>query len=198
MSTWRADPALQGQFHAEFPDDLQVMVHDGEPRRTQKVPEACFVRITSIAGSLRLPHAPAGASPPFKAALLSFTDRPVYSATLLNQPHKLSTVRANESILFVTAPGLPHPLHVTAQYLRERPQWVIAPCSGCGGDQTLDPMSTMAKTRFPNAPGGMVPMAFTSICPCGGTMMLTMTDLPLSAAPGAATDGKKPWWKFWN
>ncbi|HEY4058185.1 MAG TPA: hypothetical protein VGM39_16345 [Kofleriaceae bacterium] len=201
MATWHSDPALTFPY-AEFPDDLQVMVHDGEPRRTQKQPEACFVRITGIAGTLRIPSAPQGTPPPLTADKLTFTERPIYTATVLNKPHHLTTVRAMESIYFVTSPGVPHPVHVTAQYLRERPQWSLTPCNKCGADQALDPMSVMAATRFPNAPGGAVPIMFSAFCPCGGTQMLAMTELPPGVAPGstasASGDGKKPWWKFWN
>lgn len=199
MTSWRTDPALQGRFHAQFADDLQVMVHDGEPRRTKKPPEACFVRVTGVVGALRIPSAPPDAPPPVDPAVLTFTERPIYRGTLLNQPHNLTSVRQNQAIDFVTAPGLPHPLQVTAEYLRERPQWVITPCNGCGGDQTLDPMTTMAKTRFPNTPAGMAPLAFSAICPCGGTMLLAMTNLPPPAhpAPSAKPSGSKPWWKFW-
>ncbi|MEJ7602550.1 MAG: hypothetical protein WKG01_31955 [Kofleriaceae bacterium] len=198
MTTWRSDPALQGRFHADFPDDVQVIVHDGEPRRTNKPPEACFVRITDIVGSLRMPHAPPGAAPPVPASALQWTERPVYRGTLLNQPHNVTSVRANHPIEFVTAPGLPHPLHITPQYAQERAQWCITPCTGCGGDQTLDPMTTMARTRFPDAPGGSIPVAFSAFCPCGGTMMLAMaggSEPPMrtttTGAPG------NPWWKFW-
>src|SRR5215471_14876033 len=29
---WREHPLLKSRFHPEFPDDLQVIVHDGGPR----------------------------------------------------------------------------------------------------------------------------------------------------------------------
>lgn len=91
---------------------------------------------------------------------------------------------------FIAANGLPHPLQITPQYVQERSQWCIKPCSGCGGDQTLDP-----KARFPDAPAGAIPIGFTSFCPCGGTMELAMIDPP--DAPAASSGGTKPWWKFW-
>jgi len=198
MTTWRTDPALQGRFHAEFADDLQVMVHDGEPRRTKKSPEACFVRVTGVAGSLRIPHAPPNTPPPIAAAAVSWRELPIYRGTLLNQPHGLASVKQNSAVEFIAAKGLPNPLMITSQYARERAQWVIQPCSGCGGDQTLDPMTTMAHTRFPDAPGGSIPVAFSAICPCGGTMMLTMTNLPPAPAPTrGGSSAPKPWWKFW-
>jgi hypothetical protein len=91
-----------------------------------------------------------------------------------------------------------HPLQITPQYAQERGQWCITPCSGCGSDQTLDPMTTMAKTRFPDAPGDSIPIAFSAFCPCGGTMMLAMADVPHASASTPTSGGSaKPWWRFW-
>ncbi len=44
---WRSDPALVGKFHPSYPDHLQVLVHDGEPRRTAHQPELCWVRVVA-------------------------------------------------------------------------------------------------------------------------------------------------------
>ena len=174
MTTWRQDPQLEGRFHPQYPDDLQVMVHDGEPRRTQARPEACWVRITGIAGTLHMPIAPADAKPPVAQNAVRWEQRTVYSGTLLNAPHQLTTVRQNDTLAFVYAPGLPHPVLVTHAYGAERSRWCITPCNACGADQTLDPMTTMAKTRFPDAPAGSTPVAFSAFCGCGGTMLLAM------------------------
>jgi hypothetical protein len=197
MTTWRTDPALQGRFHAEFADDLQVMVHDGEPRRTNKPPEACFVHVTGVVGTLRIPHAPPNAVPPVPASALQWTELPIYRGTVLNVPHNLTTVRQNQPIEFIAATGLPHPLQITPQYAQERSQWCITPCSGCGSDQALDPMTMMAKTRFPDAPGDSIPIAFSAFCPCGGTMTLAMADVPRASAPTPTSGSAKPWWRFW-
>ncbi len=152
---WRTDPGLQGRFHAQFPDDLQVLVHDGEPRRTGKRTELCWVRV--VAEEARL-AAPAGAG---EAATR------IYVGELLNKPHGLSTVTAGERIRFVPAPGGRHPLYVTAAYLAERGEWDIAPCSSCGLAETLDPPTVMAQTRFPDA-GETAPVMFTAHCAlCG-------------------------------
>jgi hypothetical protein len=74
-SPWRADPNLAGQFHAEYPDDLQVLVHDGELRRTKIVPEACWVRVQGVHGLLRMPVAPGDAEPPLTPDLVTWTER---------------------------------------------------------------------------------------------------------------------------
>ena len=174
MTAWRSDPDLRARFHPQYPDDLQVIVHDGEPRRTQRAAEACWVRVTGVAGTLRSPTASADATQPVPPQAMQWTERTIYSGTLLNAPHQLATVRQGDTIHFIHAPGLPHVLAITDAYQRERPQWCFVPCNKCGADQTLDPMTTMAQTRFPGTPAGSAPIAFTSFCPCGGTMMLSL------------------------
>jgi len=90
------------------------------------------VRITAVAGGLRMPHAPPNATPPVPASVLRWTEVPIYRGTVLNAPHHLTTVRQNQSIGFVAATGLPYPLQITPEYAHERGQWCITPCSGCG------------------------------------------------------------------
>jgi hypothetical protein len=200
MTTWRSDPNLAGKFHTQYPDDIEVLVHDGEPRRTKKQPEICWVRITATPGTLRFPVSPAGDKAPTPGSPVNWTERPIYSGTLLNQPHHLTSVREGSTVSFIFTPGLPALLMITDEYQRERVLWTFVACNGCGADQGLDPPTVMAKTRFPDAPGGFLPIAFTAICPCNGTMMLSMVvePKPAGASPTAApSSGMKPWWKFW-
>jgi hypothetical protein len=144
---WHRDPKLSGKLHPQFPDDLQVAVHDGEPRRTRRPPELCWVRITAAIGE----HA--------------------YRGQLLNQPHHLESVKQGDAIAFIAA--VPHPLHVTDAYLAERPDWMITPCDKGGMDECLDPPSVLVRTRFPDAPADTQMMAFTSFCAaCGGIQQL--------------------------
>jgi hypothetical protein len=49
---WRTHPKLKGRFLPEHPDDLQVIVHDGGPRVTDKRPEAVWVTITGCDGDV--------------------------------------------------------------------------------------------------------------------------------------------------
>ena len=193
---WRADPDLRTRFPTEHPDDLQVLVHDGEPRRTQRVPEGCWVRVDSIVGSLRSPCSRDGATAPPTSGSVDWSERVVYSGTLLNQPKQLARA-VGDRVSFVHAPGMPLPVVVTDEYRRERPSWAVLPCNKCGADQALDPPTTMARTRFPKAPAGSVPISFTAFCPCGGIMVLSiLEDVP--GDPGAdETPEPKPWWRFW-
>jgi len=195
--SWRVDPDLAGRFHPQSPDDLQVVVHDGEPRRTRRAPESCWVRVQTVDGVLRVPNlAPGGSFPPAPEAV-RWIERRVYRGTLLNQPHALTETRKDGDVLFVHAPGIPHPVQVRPDYLQERPRWAFVPCDRCGADQALDPPSVMARTRFPDAPAGSVPVAFTAFCPCGGTMMVSALAEPVAAGafptPSLAPPGPAPY-----
>jgi hypothetical protein len=160
---WRKDPLLADKFHPQQPDDIQAFVHDGDPRRTRRGPELCWVRIA------RVDRAP--------TRRLAVSDlepsRHVYIAELLNQPHTLQSVKRGDRLKVISVHGLPHPLHVTDDYLRERENWMITPCNKCGASECFDPPSVMAAVRFPDAPPGSEPVGFTSICShCGGMQQL--------------------------
>src|SRR5262245_59420678 len=121
MSTpWRDDPRLAGRFHPDYPDDLQVLVHDGGPRFPPPPPELTWVRITGVDDA---PPTPAGVA---------------YRGTLLNAPHNLTSIRAGDSLLFLCPPTAPHPLLTSARYLKQRPDWRIVPCDRCGLDELFD------------------------------------------------------------
>lgn len=162
-SPWHRDPLLAGKFHAQYPDDIQALVHDGDPRRTRRGPELCWVRM------LKIDRAP--------TRRLTGTDvepsRHVYIAELLNQPHTLTTVKKGDRLKVISVHGLPNPLHVTDDYLREREAWSITPCDRCGMTECFDPPSVMAQVRFPDAPPDAQVAAFTSFCSkCGGIQQL--------------------------
>jgi hypothetical protein len=165
---WRNDPLLAGQFHPQFPDDTQALVHDGDPRRMRRGPELCWVRFQRVARAptrrlLTLERAGTEIEP----------SRHVYVGELLNQPHTLKSVKRGDRIKVISVHGLPHPLHVTDDYLTEREGWAISPCDRCGATEVFDPPSVMAKVRFPDAPAGAAIESFTSFCSmCGGMQML--------------------------
>jgi len=107
---WREHPGLQGRFHPEFPDDLQVIVHDGLPTRTGKRPELIWVQVTSREPDVTI----------FGKVLL-----PVFQGIVLNKPHAIETISAGITIRFVVPQSGPYPLHVTERYLEERTTWRI-------------------------------------------------------------------------
>ena len=179
-SPWRKDVHLQGRFNESYPDDLQVLVHDGEPRRTGRQSELCWVRVLRAEPG---PSRPALYSPEQTSLSQEEFQRRdsgapwVYVARLLNAPQGLQGVRQGEELRFLSGAGLKYPLHVTPQYLRERESWRIAPCKQCGWSETLDPPTVMARLRFPNMPPDSKVEAFTSFCAmCGGVQLLSHVD----------------------
>ncbi|CAN5304726.1 hypothetical protein BH11MYX1_BH11MYX1_10060 [soil metagenome] len=166
---WHKDPLLADKFHPQYPDDVQTLVHDGDPRRMRRGPELCWVRIKKVDLGL------AGGRAPTRPVTANYEpSRHVYVGELLNSPHTLSSVKKGERIKLIAVHGLPHPLHVTDDYLREREDWVIAPCDRCGASECFDPPSVMARVRFPDTPADTVIQAFTSFCShCGGIQQLT-------------------------
>jgi len=168
---WRTDPALVDKLHPWYPDDLQVLVHDGEPRRTGRRPELCWVRIVAhMTGPERhVLTSDEGGPPPEPRP------RTVYTAELLNQPHNLTSIRRGDAVRFYADAGCEHPLMVTQEYLAARGEWWIEPCRACGLCEGLDPPPVMAGTRFPGADA--MPFVFSSHCAlCGGTQLLRCGD----------------------
>jgi len=145
---WREHPALAGRFHPDYPDDTQVIVHDGGPRLTERRPELVWARVSGMEGDL-------------------------FAATVLNQPHQLSTVAAGQQIRFVAPPGLDHGLMVTERYLSERPGWDIEPCSKCGLAELMDAPSDLIRVVFPSAAPDAELEAFSAFCGlCGGVQLV--------------------------
>lgn len=179
-AAWRKDPDLKGRFHDSFPDDLQVLVHDGEPRRTSRQPELCWVRIVEAEQGpprrfIFMPQATTLSESEF--ARKYQTNETVYVGKLLNAPHALQSVRQGDTVRFLTGGGLNQPLQVTLEYVKERGSWLIVPCNKCGMGECLDPPSVMAKLRFPNQPPDAVVNRFTSFCSrCGGMQLLSRHD----------------------
>lgn len=194
MHPWRTDPALADRFLPEHPDDLQVLVHDGEQRRTGRSPEGCWVRVQAVHSVVRMPVLAEDAGIPLKREHVLGVERPVYRGVLLNQPHQLRTIRQQDPLLFVHCPGAPAPLRVTEAYLAERSRWGVMPCGKCGADQAFDPMTVMAETRFPSNPTDATAM-FTAFCGCGG--MMTWCRIDGEPAPGDGAAPLRPWWRLW-
>src|SRR5213078_1242072 len=184
MAVWRSDPELSARFHPQYPDHVQVVLHDGEPRRTQRKPETCWIEVTALHARVRFASVARAPGAPLATERVHWIERPVYRGTLLHATHAL-TIQNGQSLLFVVVPGIPYPLQVDEAYLAERVQWAFRPCDRCGADQGLDLPTTMARTRFGDHPGS-VPIRFTAFCPCGGTMELQRLDA--AAEPAHASE----------
>lgn len=169
---WRTHPKLAGRFPAEHPDDLQVLVHDGGPRITDRQPEAVWVTVTGCDGD-------------------------VFTARVLNQPSQLRAIQMGQQIQFIVPSGGGYPILVTEKYLRERSSWVVHPCETCGLAELFDAPSDLIRAVFPNIPEGAVMEGFTSFCPlCRGVQALEYKDTGDLPAPSSRQT--KAWWQFWK
>jgi hypothetical protein len=152
---WRTDPLLRGRFHPDYPDDLQVIVHDGGPRLTKKSPELMWVSVVGTEGR-------------------------AYRGKLLNKPHNLITVKEGDEVLFLAGPKGIEPFRVTPKYLKEREHWHILPCNRCGMPELFDAPSDLIAVIFPNMKDreDVEEFKFTSFCPlCRGVQLVS--DKPL-------------------
>ena len=146
---WREDPLLKGRFHPDYPDDIQVIIHDGGPRFTESTPELVWVRVVAQV-------------------------QPAYRGRLLNQPTNLRSVKMGDEFLFLPlAIANLHPIQVSEKYLRERGKWEIKPCPKCGMKELFDAPSDLMGKVFPNLKLGDEVEVFTSFCPiCRGVQVI--------------------------
>jgi hypothetical protein len=148
MTRWRSDARLTGRLSPDYPDDLQVLAHDGGPRVAAASPEIIWVRITGTRGD-------------------------AFVGTALNQPNQLKSFQAGDEVLFIVPPNWRFPLLVTEQYLSERPGWRVHACSQCGLSELFDPPSTLIRVVFPAQPADAIMDMFTVRCgACGGAQVV--------------------------
>lgn len=177
MSVWRSDPHLAGRFHPDYPDDLQVLVHNGSFRFSQHAPELMWVRVLA---RLEWTH---------NDGRIGY----VYRGVLLNKPHWLPNVKEGETLLFRAHKEYPHAVYHTHQSAMEQDYCEITPCSRCKLPFLFDPPTALVKLTFPNIQDNLEAgstSVFTSFCPmCGkeGTLIvnLTLSDMILKTLQGA-------------
>jgi len=157
---WRKHPLLQNKFHPDYPDDIQVIVHEGGPRVSKQRPELMWVSIIAQQDD-------------------------VYVGILLNKPHNLTTVKQGEKILFLVSETSEYPFRITEKYLAERNSWeMVYPCNKCGFSELFDPPSELFEKVFPSQnvrlsdipkDATVVAKVFTALCPiCGGIQCINM------------------------
>ena len=173
---WRNHPKLKRRFHAEFPGDVQVIIHDGGPRSTDRSPEVVWVTVTGFDGN------------------------DIFTGRVLNQPQQLTSVVQGAGIKFIVPSG-EYLLMVTEKYLQERPDWIVRPCNQCGFDELFDVPSELIHVIFPdiyeNENRSMV--MFTSFCGvCGGVQVVQHKDARLESQHNDKQEEKKKWWRFWK
>jgi len=169
---WREHPALQRRFHPEHADDLQVIVHDGGPRISDRKPELVWVTLTASHGE-------------------------VFTGKILNRPSQLQTVNQGDEIHFIVPKDGKQPLRVTRKYLRERPDWIIHPCKNCGLSELFDAPSELMKAIFTDLPDDAVMESFTVLCGmCGGFQLIQHKDAVLDEP--LTEESHRRWWQFWK
>jgi hypothetical protein len=171
---WRQHPRLRGRFLPEYPDDLQVLVHDGGPRLTDRRPELVWVRVTGGEGD-------------------------VFTGRVLNKPHQLVTVSEGSEIQFIAPAGGEHPLRVTGKYLAERSDWTIVPCNKCGLSELFDAPSDLLRVVFPNTPPGATTSMFSAFCgACGGLLLVKQRGGGPTEVISSDPPVRRKWWQFWK
>lgn len=173
MAVWHDDPALQGRFHEKYPDDVQLLIHNGSFRFTRNAPEVVWVRITSRMEFERDDGKQATA----------------YKAHLLNQPHHLEGFEKGSEVLLLADTDYQYTVYATREYVLQRPDFEITPCNNCGLPELFDPVPRLIAHTFKGEAaeqmqqqietgGGVV---FSSLCPmCGNEGQLTVKSKPNS------------------
>jgi hypothetical protein len=147
---WRDYPPLVGRFHPKFPDDIQILVHDGGYRFTKSQPEVIWARVIGLEDN-------------------------VLRGEILNNPHQLKNIRQGDEILFIVPKGGDYPLLVSEKYLAEREDWVIRPCDKCGFDELFDAPSDFIDLVFHNLEEGSTLEVFSYFCNlCGGVQIVNL------------------------
>ncbi len=147
---WRSDPLLAGKFHPECRDDIQVLVHDGNPYLISKAAESVWVRVTGRKGA-------------------------AYVGVCLNQPHAVTSVGEGDRLLFTVSASGTHPFQIAESYIEDRKGWVISPCGKCGFTEMFQPPSERAEQlgKQSGVPAGTQMIMLSTFCPlCGGVQLL--------------------------
>lgn len=167
---WHENPKLQERFHHNYPNDLQVVIHNGGPRLSQHRPELVWVRIQAGANDL-------------------------YSGEVLNQPEQLEGISQGSTIKLIVPDGGEYPLQVRDKYLLEKAHWIIHPCQQCGLTELFDAPSDLIRVIFPDAPTDAAIEMFTSFCGfCGGVQVIERKD---REEDSTVAEVKKTW-QFWK
>ncbi|MCG2661717.1 MAG: CHAT domain-containing protein [Kiritimatiellae bacterium] len=147
---WTKDPLLKGKFHPEHPECVQVLIHASNPRFSGKRAELAWVRVTESRGQY-------------------------YIGSLVSPPKQLDNIRQGDEVLFMAVPSGPYPFLISADYLEDRKNWIISPCSKCGFTEMFQSPTkhVEALMRQDNVPEGKTPIMLATSCPiCGGIQML--------------------------
>jgi len=157
-TSWGSHPKLKGKFHEDFPNDLQVILHEGGPRITNKQPELIWVSI--------------------KRAL----DPNLFEGTVLNTPQNLRHFKEGDLVQFIVPSSGDYPITTTTKYLAERNNWIIEACDQCQFNELFDAPSDLINVIFPNVEKEASIEGFSTFCGCcGGTQLVKNKNINTSA-----------------
>lgn len=162
MAIWHTDPAMAGRFHPDFPDDVQVLLHEGSFRFTPARPEVMWAKLIGHVAITGPQGRRIGA----------------YQVQLLSQPFELQSLHLHDQILAVCNNSYPYLIRVSESYLSERTDYEVLPCNQCGLPELFDTISRLIAYTFaaPPTPEADLTM-FTSTCPlCGGMLVVRHKD----------------------
>ena len=143
--SWRSHPRLAARFNPQYPDDLQVVIHEGGPRLSKSVPELVWVSVSRE------------------------ESENVFAGRILNQPHNLKSLRQGDEIKFIVPEVGQYPLLTTDKYLKEKAHWKIHGCRKCGLTELFDAPTDLVRIIFPHIKSEAEVEMFTSFCGlCGG------------------------------
>jgi hypothetical protein len=122
---------------------MQVIVHDGGPRKTDGQPQLAWVRVTGGTDDL-------------------------FSGVVLDRPARLRRVRKGSRISFLVPKSGQYALQVSSRYLEERSSWrLLMPCNQCGLSELFDPPSELVAEIFPAMTSEDLAQGFTFTTRCG-------------------------------
>jgi len=147
---WRNDPLIKTRYPlADYPDDIQVLVHEGGRRKTKVQPELMYVRTTGRSGEY-------------------------FKGTIINEPALLRTLKKGSVIIYKIDTGTKYPIRVFETFIREKKDWEITPCEKCGFTELFDPPSEIIMIKFPDLKPGESIEAMALLCDlCGGLQTIT-------------------------
>jgi hypothetical protein len=139
---WRTDPALQGSFHPQEPDDIEATF----VLLKEKALEKMWVKIEAVEPGVG------------------------YRAILLNTAKSAPALAAGTKVLVRASKSHPPMLWVPAVAAANLASWSTV-CEACGFDLLFIPVEDLAKMTFPQMPPGAIMERFTTRClMCKGTM----------------------------
>lgn len=117
---WRMDPELAAWCHINYPDDCQVLIHNGaSPTFGDTDREIVWATINDRQGD-------------------------IFSATVINDPQHVQSIRQGHTIQFAKTGGNHPPALLTGELVRDLPRLDVKPCQKCRNRLVFDSIAKLA------------------------------------------------------